>query len=165
MASDNGGSRGQRGCRIPGRCTLQQTLGAQEETSHTPLGNQERLIRTPVLAQQSHLQRLSPEPWCRPHFIADGRGLREKKTNGRGHLPVALRRQLGSWWMQEASKITEAKSMQGEYRTSDICLASFILLLSAFLLNISMIVDKNIYNNLLLNRIQHTIKIIIPLGP
>ena len=32
----------------------------------------------------------------------------------------------GSWLMQEASKITEAKSMQGQYVALDIWLASFI---------------------------------------
>ena len=50
---------------------LQQVLGAQEETSHMHSGNQEKTVYcTPVPAQWSHLQGLSPEPWHRPPFVA-----------------------------------------------------------------------------------------------
>ena len=46
-------------------------------------------------------------------------GLKEKKG---GHLSVVLRGQSAD---QETSKITEAKSMQGEYLGSDIWLALY----------------------------------------
>ena len=50
----------------------------------------------------------------------DGRGLRDKRKGGEG---AYQRCYPGSWWTREASKIIEAKSMQGEYPASDIWLA------------------------------------------
>lgn len=83
---------------------LQQILTAQEETSNMHLGNQKILYSAPVLAQQSHLQRMSPLALgaglllCLVTFQVlgnsisctsgwDCRGSRNKK---RGHLSVVL---------------------------------------------------------------------------
>ena len=48
---------------------LQQILSAQEETRDTLRESEKIVYFTPMLAQQSHLQRLSPEPWCWPSFM------------------------------------------------------------------------------------------------
>ena len=56
------------------------------------------------------------------------RSSRRRKEKGEGALISSAVVHTGSWWMQKASKITQIKSMQGEYPVSDIWTAVFFLI-------------------------------------
>ena len=84
---------------------LQQILSAQEETSHTQSGNQENTVyRTPVLAQQSHLQSLSPEPWHRPPFMVGMVGSCVTKEKREGALISGAPRTVGGQLVDTGGK-------------------------------------------------------------
>ena len=84
---------------------LQQIFGSQEETSHTHSGNQEKTVYcTPVLAQQSHLQSLSPEPWHRPPFMVGMVGSCVTKEKREGALISGAPRTVGGQLVDTGGK-------------------------------------------------------------
>ena len=86
---------------------------------HT-FGESEKIVYFVLVpAQWSHLQRLSLEPWCLLPFMVGIAGARREKKGG--YWSVVLCGHLAD----AGSKITEAKSMQGEYPVLDIWLAPF----------------------------------------
>ena len=128
LASDNGGSRGQPSCRLPSQCTKNVTANPRRAGRDKP----HAIYWAPVLAQQSHLRRLSSEPWCRPSFMAGMVGAREKKKKRGGHLSVVQSGQLVDAGGKQDYR--SQKHARGVF-ASDIWLAPFMLLLPAFLLS------------------------------
>lgn len=88
--------------------------GARDETSHTHWGNWENTFLCTGVSPTESPPKAEPQPWPQPPFVARVVGDWEtKEKRGGGTCQWCY---SGSWWPQDASKITEAKSMPGLYQ-------------------------------------------------